>query len=163
MACPVIKSFFSFSLPHLCNWNNFNRNWKDCTIVDFLLFGRLRTLQSTKQCHFLRVWTHHPWCGHWSCCRSGQRHARRHSLFRAHYSRWHQTFFSPCKVLRLPCGKRGFKWRKSKMSEDSWAVAVDVQEATAPSSQVALHFKGDFEKSNQTCSSFVSSLARRAT
>lgn len=31
------------------------------------------------------------------------------------------------------------------MSEDSWAVAVDVQEATTPSIQVALNFKGDQE------------------
>lgn len=31
------------------------------------------------------------------------------------------------------------------MSEDSWAVAVDVQEATIPSIQVAFNFKGGRE------------------
>lgn len=204
-----------------------------------MLFGRLRTLQKTQRWHFLRVWTHHPWCGvaggpaagldkywhdsgsialtpHFKICRVstsprvsvlvssarenrasrswnfihyevtaavgqdpdaiGQRHARRHCLFDAHDSRWHQTFFSflflpPCKVLNLPCGKETLrKWREKKMSEDSWAVAVDVQEATRPSTQVAWHLGGGGkkggdlgEKVKSNCSSPVSNLARRAT
>lgn len=149
MSCPVLKTFFypmhihfvaSFFRAELCQ-KNLKRMHNDRINTVWLW----RTSQHAKtngisyECErIIRGVASGPAAGLIAPC------ARRRSLSLS-LSLWRTLFtltsnFFPLSQqsveFALGGGERDFKWRENKMSEDSWAVAVDVQEATVPATQV---------------------------